>query len=87
MQRTTDSISSSEVAQALVFARPLKHLVAVHFGHQQVKQHDVVRRLVQFFERLVTVVGGLDGVTIFFQAGGQQGAVDGVVVHHEDETF
>ena len=71
------------MAQVRVGADALEHLVAVELGHQHVEQDDVERLAPHGLPARAAVVGGHDLVALALQVGGQQPAVDRVVVDDE----
>ena len=68
-----------QVAQPVVPFDLLEHLVAVHLGHEDVKQDQIEGIMIvraQQVQRLAAVLGCGDPVPLFLHGAGQQAAVD-----------
>src|SRR6266566_4158945 len=73
-----------DVAQAGVGLELFEHLVAVHFGHLHVQQHQVIGFGLEFFQRLSSVFGQAGPIAEFGNVAGEHDAIHAVVVHDQE---
>lgn len=73
-----------QLRKAFLFPYLCHRLIAVHFRHHDIHQHDIrVRHFVQRFQRLATIIGDGDIEAEFFQLCRERIDVAHVIVHQQ----